>query len=397
MFLSKNLQRSFERNVRKFEELKPAAASRSEHFKANGNSKKNAQLLELVDHLTTLSKHIPVLLAQRAYAQAFFEIRAFRKGIKNLKAMTRSLTREIVEIVALSVVLVMLRTFVFGFYTVPTGSAETNLLVGDRVWGNKFVYRFQPPQYGEMVMFENPEFNFAREGSVAHYWQKYVGLGIPLLGLPDGPDLLTKRVIGVPGDVVEGKLEDGKPVLYRNGVRLNEPYRNKYPLVAVYKHTGFFSHEGIFGSLPLPPFLRLTTSIRRYTFDPEKRLSEQPFYHVPDHDICRNQVTGEPFIFYADDAEPEDEFSITVPEGHYWVMGDSRRNSRDSRFWGLLPQKLLLGRLSFIIFSIDGEEALWLFELMKHPISFWTKYVRWSRTLTSLAKWNGFDGTKHQS
>lgn len=382
---------AYARTVKKFESIKPAAQDRAIAFKERGNFKKYTQMTDLMERLSLLEKRIPGLLAEGSNAQAFFEIRSFKKGVKNLNAMTRTWLREITELVLLATALIVLRTFVFGFYTVPSGSAEQNLLVGDRVWGNKFVYYFQKPKYGEMIMFENPEFNFAREGSIAYYWQKYVGIGIPFLGLPDGPDLLTKRILGLPGDVVEGKVEDGKPVVYRNGKKLKEPYLNQYPLVAVYKHTGFFSHEGVIGALPIPGFLRKNTAIRRYSFDPEKRLSEQPFYYIPENDICRNQVTGEPFIFYPQDPEPEDTFSITVPQGHYWGQGDSRRNSRDCRYWGPIPEKLLLGRLSFIICSLDGEEAFWLFELMKHPIIFWTKLMRWSRTFNSLGKWNGYN------
>jgi len=65
-------------------------------------------------------------------------------------------------------------------------------------------------------------------------------------------------------------------------------------------------------------------------------------------------------------------------------MGDSRKNSVDSRWWLFLDEDFIHGRASFIIYSIDSQEAFWLFDLIKHPIDFWTKHVRWNRFFRGL-------------
>jgi hypothetical protein len=75
---------------------------------------------------------------------------------------------------------------------------------------------------------------------------------------------------------------------------------------------------------------------------------------------------------------------IILPPHMYWAMGDSRKNSEDSRYWGPVHRSYIRGRASFILFSIDSEEAFWLFSLIKHPIDFWTKYLRWNRFMKSL-------------
>jgi hypothetical protein len=80
---------------------------------------------------------------------------------------------------------------------------------------------------------------------------------------------------------------------------------------------------------------------------------------------------------------------LTVPDGKYWMMGDSRKNSRDSRWWHFLDRERIHGRASFIIYSIDSEEAFWLFELIKHRINFWTKSIRFNRFFKILWQHNG--------
>ena len=75
---------------------------------------------------------------------------------------------------------------------------------------------------------------------------------------------------------------------------------------------------------------------------------------------------------------------IKVPDGKYWVMGDSRKNSKDSRFFGLLDEDRIYGRASFVVFSVDSLESFWFFEFIKRPISFWTKSIRWDRFFKPL-------------
>jgi hypothetical protein len=239
------------------------------------------------------------------------------------------------------------------------------------------------------VIFDNPEFVYDRSSSVQRWWQKYIGFPIPLLGLKMGPDNWVKRVIGATGDTVEGRIEGGKTVVYRNGKALEEVYRNPFPLLVQHKDTGF-----VYGDSPIaavtPSFLRAYRKQVRYAYDPTKSLEAQSFYHTSPEEIVKDE-NGEPRLLmprdpsYNEFGKNVDSFGpFTVPDGKLWVQGDSRRNSRDSRFWGFLDQSLVQGRASAVVFSLDSEENLFIFSFIKHPIAFFTRFLRWGRTFMGL-------------
>lgn len=309
---------------------------------------------------------------------------------KELVQLTKPVWRQFVEdIVKVAFAAFIIRTFLFGIYHVPTGSAEPNILVGDRLWGNKAIYMMYKPAHGDLVIFNNPEFVYSNN-PLEKWWQKYVGIG--LFGFfKQGPDNWVKRTIAVPGDTIEGRMENGKTVLYRNGEKLEETNVNPYPLLTLRKETGFFAPHSILGCL-LPSFLHKRTCPVRYSYDPSVSLENQPFYHMLPHEVVRHPLTGDPIMYPAFEPCVEDRSRrnvdvfgpLVVPAGKYWVQGDSRRNSRDSRYWMFLDEEHLLGRASIVLFSFDSEEPFWLFALLKDPVGFFTHVVRWNRFLKPL-------------
>lgn len=142
----------------------------------------------------------------------------------------------------------VVRTWFYGLYVVPTGSMETTMLVGERFFADKLTVQFSGPKHGDIISFNDPNFPYAQ--NAAHrIFQRYVW----------GPSNWTKRVIGVPGDHVTGVIEQGQPVIYLNGKKLEERYVNKYPLLAVYR-------EG-----EMPPW-----NFR--SWDQSVSYQDQPFY-----------------------------------------------------------------------------------------------------------------------
>ena len=169
--------------------------------------------------------------------------------------MTREdLIREAKEwansiIVALLLTLII-RTFVVQAFKIPSGSMRPTLLEGDKLFVNKFIYRFDPPQRGDILVFKYPV---------------------------DKKKDFIKRLVGLPGETVE--IRDGKILV--EGRVLDDP--------------------ASFGK----------------------------------------------FYYYNHDPYGGPNEKVQIPENAYYVMGDNSANSQDSRFWGFVPKKNLLGKAVF--------------------------------------------------
>jgi signal peptidase I len=219
----------------------------------------------------------------------------------------KSTVREYFESIVIAVILALfVRTWVVQAFKIPTGSMENNLLIGDHLLVNKFV--FGPTLgKGERALLPMRD---VRRGDVIVF--KY----------PDEPDRdFIKRVIGLPGETIEMKAKK----IYINGQPLDEPYVH---------------------------FL-----------EPVGEAQE-----VTSYDLREN---------YA---------KTTVPDGFYFVMGDNRDNSQDSRYWGFLPRNYIKGRALMIYWSYEsgredyvdegvGASAKRIFGVITH---FFTK-TRWDR------------------
>lgn len=349
------------------------------------------QLLALADQLSLdLTTQLNQCTNESLLSKDFNKkLRAFTKAYKHLHAITKPLWRQWAETITIAILLALiLRNLLFGLYHVPTGSAEHNILVGDRIWGNKTRYLFHPIKRGDLVIFDSPMVEYDRSSKIAYWWQRYIGFPIPIFGLPAGPDNWVKRVIAIPGDTIEGRMENGKTAIYLNGKKLDEPYVNQFPLIGVRKTRGLIPWEQV-GILNVPSFLQYKEFVVHYTYDPSKPFDQQPYYNISENEIVRYpddqpemRLPGTPCMDYENN---RDVFGpIKLPAGKYWVMGDSRKNSIDSRWWLFLDEERIHGRASFIIYSIDSEEPFWLFDLIKHPINFWLKNVRWTRFFKRL-------------
>ncbi|HLY98948.1 MAG TPA: signal peptidase I [Candidatus Angelobacter sp.] len=217
-------------------------------------------------------------------------------------------------------------TFVMQLFTIPSGSMQKTLLVGDYV----FVDRLTPAARA------------GYSGPVVPYRDVHRGDIIVFLK-PSQPGLhLVKRVIGIPGDKIH--LRQG--VVYRNGERLNEPY--------VIHNGTYESVRDDFPSVELPP-----------GFD-----SYAPEWPWPSE--IHNYIHGE---------------DLVVPPDSYFAMGDNREDSVDSRYWGFVPRSNIIGRPLFIFWSQDvppssetaptiGERIGNFFYAVRH---FFDK-TRWTRT-----------------
>lgn len=260
---------------------------------------------------------------------------------------------SIVQIIMFIFLVFLIRTFFFGLYQVPTGSMETNMLVGERFLADKFTIWFQPIKRGDIIVFNNPEYEYS-SNPIISLWQRYVW----------GPDNWTKRVIALPGDHIKGVIEDGKPAVYLNGKKLDESaYLNKYPLIAVWEQRSRGNESG------LCPVYK--------SFDPENK---EQFYRINKNTLVHDSRIQP--VRYPQTPLPDgsDIFEYTLADDEVFAMGDNRLFSYDSRGWGPLKIKDIHGKILFRIWSHDSNESWWIVDLIKHPIDFW-KRMRWNRFL----------------
>lgn len=317
----------------------------------------------------------------------------------NAPQKQKTFLENVVEILVIGVVIFLIRTFIFGLYIVPTGSMEPTMLVGARFFADKFSYYVRKPNHREIIAFNDPEFEYSKNYFYALF-QQHVW----------GPANWTKRVIAVPGDEVRGVIEDGKPVIYLNGVKLDEPYINPYPLIHIWtrdletiqkevtseieKLSRHFSINKTAASEFMMRKIGQYTTWR--TYDPTFSFEDQPFYKIHEGRLVRDKENNPELIYpqtplYRSDARKEkkrgideywngsDEFFVKLKDGEYWCMGDNRRGSKDCRVFGPVAEKYIHGKIVFQIFSIDNDDTWtsWmLIDLIMHPIEFF-KRIRW--------------------
>lgn len=210
----------------------------------------------------------------------------------------------------------LLRSFLFEPFQIPSGSMMPTLLVGDFILVQKFAYDVKDPVWRK-TLYHN---STPQRGDVAVF--KY----------PLNPKIdYIKRVIGVPGDRI--LYQNKQLFIATNCAQPATPGCGD--LVAVPLE---LAAEGEFFLGPLP----------------QQRQVEQ--LAEVSHQILTTPMKPEDFRhYYRQRGTAIEEF--IVPEGHYFVLGDNRDNSIDSRFWGFVPADNMVGKAVFIWMSFEfGED-----------------------------------------
>ena len=236
-------------------------------------------------------------------------------------------------VIGLAILRFSLFTFIVSFDRTENSAMETTSLVGDISAVDTLSYWKRDPQVGEIVVFNDPAVSYSTIW-LANVWQRYVSRSTKLG---------TLRVIAGPGDHIKGVIDQGKPVIYRNGKQLDEQgYVNKYPLIRLWRTAPY--EEGRTG---------FKGEMIHRTFDPSASLSKQPFYVINSDLIVRDKdnepiIVGKPGTPRIDGL---DIFDVELGDNQYWVMGDNRLASRDSRDFGPLDRSLIRGRIAFTLYS----------------------------------------------
>jgi len=173
-----------------------------------------------------------------------------------MQKATKAIIREWIESIIIAVILALIvRVFIVQAFKIPTGSMRPTLIERDRIFVNKFIYRFRDPQAGDVMVFRDPN---------------------------DNKKDLIKRLIAKEGDKIE---------IINGRIKLNRKIVDTLPISEFY-----YYNRGEFGK----------------------------------HDEA-----------------------IAVPEDSFYVLGDNSASSKDSRYWGFVPKKNLIGKAILIYWPLN--------------------------------------------
>ena len=254
------------------------------------------------------------------------------------KGPPKTVWREYFESAVVTVIMALFgMTFIVQAVKVPTGSMQNTITIGDHLLVNKFIFApgeslpFLPQREikrGDIIVFKYPGNIYDPDSDFQR---------------PDNKPIVTnyvKRVIGLPGDTI--RLE-GRDVIV-NGKKLPE-----HQIEAV------------------NPGKDHPLEIRRES--PRQPDQTYDVYHSPDgadddYPVFKHEGNGS---------------EITVPAEKYFVMGDNRNDSQDSRYWGFVPRDYVIGRAMFVYWSYDEGAPQ-----DGNPLLLFFKNTRWSRTGTMV-------------
>lgn len=235
-----------------------------------------------------------------------------------------STVREYVDSLLVTVILALFgTTFVLQAFKIPSSSMEDTLLVGDHLLVNKFVFAGVRGRSWDLLPYRD-----VRRGDIVVF--KY-----PFYPYPH----FVKRVIGLPGD----RLKIVERQVYINGVPLQEDYK-------VHRRS---SRNGFQDNFP-----ELDDHL---AYSMEREWAQQ---------IARLTRNGE----------------LVIPPHKYFVMGDNRDNSQDSRYWGFVDRRNVIGRPLLIYWSFDASSRRSARRRNRRPMP-WDNVVhffsrtRWNRLL----------------
>jgi signal peptidase I len=244
-----------------------------------------------------------------------------RKGTAPSTPLAKRVWENIKSFAGAVAIYLVLKTLLIEAFRIPSGSMIPSLLIGDWLFVNKVAYgphipftRYHLPGYtdpgrGHVVVFESPnQPDEAEKGN-------------------DATPILVKRLIGMPGDTIY--MREG--LVFINGIAQRQGY------AAASNPKG----------------------------NPDERSPLMDWQH-------RIELTGTRFGPPPKDPNLDHWGPLLIPPGHYFMMGDNRYGSKDSRYWGIVPRGNVRGRPMFVYYSyVGGGES-------DRPLPFISD-IRWSR------------------
>lgn len=202
--------------------------------------------------------------------------------------------------------------FIAQAFRIPSGSMKDSLLVGDHLFAKKFAYGISTPH---LPFLEIPLIP-GTDGHIIDGDEPARG-DIVIFRYPNNPQLhYVKRCVALPGD----------EIFVANKVLYLHPREGDSKIDTLFPGYDIIDIDG-----------------KKWVKDPYTK--EHPGIHHDDHIVDNGLMPGEIFNFGP----------VQVPEKQYFMMGDNRDHSNDSRFWGAVPYGLIEGTPWFVYFSLDND------------------------------------------
>ena len=248
--------------------------------------------------------------------------------VKNNSSKPNSLVDTVKTVVYAVLIALVIRTFGFEPFNIPSGSMIPTLLVGDYLFVSKSEYGYSKHSFPLSLPLMN--------GRIFESQPKRGDVAVFKLPSDNTTDYI-KRIVGLPGDTI--RMKSGR--LYLNGILVKREKVND--LVQIERNSG---------TRLIPQYMEF-------------------FPNGTQHLISES---------WGDQGPLDNTILFKVPSDHYFAMGDNRDNSQDSRVFpevGFIPKKNLVGKAKILFFSTNGKARLW--EIWNWPIS-----IRFERLLQKI-------------
>lgn len=220
-----------------------------------------------------------------------------------------------------------LRSFLFEPFKIPSSSMVPTLVTGDLILVNKYTYGIRLPVINKKII----EINHPKRGDVMVF--KY----------PKDPSLdYIKRVIGVPGDKITYKNKR----LTINGKALSYESLPDYLYETCDSEREGDNQNGCLLTYS-KQFMENLDGVQHKILNDDRVPTYMTPFDFPYRERCSYNSEG---------------FTCTVPDGHYFMMGDNRDNSQDSRFWGFVPDQNIVGKAFFVWMNFSNPKRIGSFK-----------------------------------
>ncbi|QCI20983.1 signal peptidase I [Buchnera aphidicola (Hyperomyzus lactucae)] len=229
----------------------------------------------------------------------------------------------------------IIRSFFYEPFQIPSGSMMPTLLVGDFILVEKFSYAIKEPiTHKTLINISHPKrgdivvFKYPRDNKIDY----------------------IKRVVGLPGDKIKYDIHNKHIKIYPNYLNRNNCKKKLFISYSKAKSSNF---------------IQKIYFLNKNDFTERKKIYNSLYFDIVQENIDNlkhnilflNNIENPQQNYYQQKNMPK--LTWIVPKGQYFMMGDSRDNSLDSRYWGFVPETNLVGKAIKIWMSFDKNENEW--------------------------------------